>query len=65
MEPFCGSGTQIIAAEELGRACRAMELSPGYTDVAVERWQKTTGGEAVLGESGEPFSVVAAQRRGE
>jgi DNA modification methylase len=42
-EPFSGSGTQIIAAEQKGRKCRAIEISPGYVDVAVQRWEKLTG----------------------
>lgn len=47
-EPFCGSGTQIIAAEQLGRRCDALEIEPIYIDVAVERWEAMTGKEAVL-----------------
>lgn len=46
-EPFAGSGTTVIAAEQLGRRCYAIELSPAYCDVAVERWQNLTGGKAV------------------
>ena len=46
-EPFSGSGTQIIAAERLGRRCFAMELSPAFVQVAIERWQAFTGREAV------------------
>jgi DNA modification methylase len=42
-EPFCGSGTALIAAEELGRTCYALELSPVFCDVAVARWQAFTG----------------------
>ena len=42
-EPFAGSGTQIIAAEQLGRRCDAMEISPAYCDVCVERWEQFTG----------------------
>ena len=42
-EPFCGSGTTIIAAEITGRSCHAIELMPQYVDVAVERWQAFTG----------------------
>ena len=38
-DPFCGSGTTIIAAERLGRRCAAVELDPQYVDVAVRRWQ--------------------------
>ncbi len=63
LEPFSGSGSQIIAAEKLGRACRAMELSPGYVDVAIERWQKTTGKEAVLDETGDTFTQVTERRQ--
>lgn len=37
-EPFCGSGTQLIAAERLRRRCRAVEISPRYCDVIVRRW---------------------------
>lgn len=42
-EPFCGSGTQMIAAERAGRRCFAMELDPVYCDVAVRRWEMATG----------------------
>jgi len=45
-EPFSGSGTTIIAAEQLNRKCYAMEISPQYCDVAVQRWEKLTGQEA-------------------
>jgi len=36
-EPFSGSGTQLVAAEMLGRVCYAMELSPAFVAVALER----------------------------
>jgi DNA modification methylase len=42
-EPFCGSGTTLIAAETVGRVCLAIELEPAYCDVIVERWQDFTG----------------------
>lgn len=45
-DPFCGSGTTLIAAEQLGRVCVALELTPGYCDVIVERWQRLTGDKA-------------------
>ena len=54
-EPFSGSGTQLIAAEQLGRKCRAIEISPAFVDVAVLRWQQATGSEAVHAVTGEPF----------
>jgi DNA methylase len=42
-EPFCGSGTTIIACQTEGRVCLAVELSPAYVDMAVARWQDFTG----------------------
>jgi DNA modification methylase len=47
-EPFSGSGTQIIAAEQLGRRCYAMELEPRFVDAAVQRWEKLSGKKAEL-----------------
>jgi hypothetical protein len=47
LEPFCGAGTTLIAAERLGRRCRAVELQPAYCDVTIERWQRMTGKIAV------------------
>jgi site-specific DNA-methyltransferase (adenine-specific) len=49
-EPFSGSGSTLIAAESTGRRCYAIELMPGYVDVAVRRWEEFTGREAVLEE---------------
>lgn len=54
-EPFSGSGTTIVACEQTGRRCYAMELSPAYVDVAVKRWQDFTGKTAVLESTGQPF----------
>ena len=45
-EPFCGSGSQIIAAERLNRRCFAMEIEPVFCDVAVRRWEEFTGRKA-------------------
>jgi DNA modification methylase len=42
-EPFCGSGTTMISAEQLGRTCYALELQPAYVQVAVQRWIDYTG----------------------
>lgn len=46
-EPFSGSGTTIIAAEQTGRSCHAIEINPEYVDIAIKRWQEYTGKEAV------------------
>lgn len=45
-DPFCGSGTTLIAAEQLDRTCVALEISSAYCDVIVERWQQVTGNKA-------------------
>ena len=62
-EPFCGSGTTIIAAEMTGRVCYAVELLGQYVDVAVERWQAFTGKSATLDGDGRSFTEVAGERR--
>ncbi|MBU1701752.1 MAG: DNA modification methylase [Candidatus Eisenbacteria bacterium] len=62
LEPFSGSGSQLLAAERLGRRCRALELQPAFVDVAVKRWEKATGKEAVLDETGKTFNQLAEER---
>jgi DNA modification methylase len=42
-DPFLGSGTTLIACENLARKCRAIELAPEYVAVAIERWHEVTG----------------------
>jgi site-specific DNA-methyltransferase (adenine-specific) len=48
LDTFGGSGTTIIACEQLGRRCFMMELDPKYCDVIIERWEKFTGKKAEL-----------------
>ncbi len=43
VEPFCGSGSTLVAATKLHRRCYIMEKSPVYAEVAMDRWEKTTG----------------------
>lgn len=43
LDPFCGSGTTLVACERLGRYCRTVELDPIYAAVTIERWHKMTG----------------------
>lgn len=43
VEPFCGSGSTLIAATKLKRRCYIMEKSPVYAEVAMKRWEKATG----------------------
>jgi DNA modification methylase len=47
LDPFCGSGTILIAAERTDRRARAIELDPHYVDVAVRRWERYTGKGAI------------------
>ena len=54
-DPFCGTGTAIIAAEKLGRRCVALDLDPRYVQVAVTRWEQYTGQRAQR--------IAAADRR--
>jgi DNA modification methylase len=61
-EPFSGSGTTLIACEQTGRACHAIELNPAYVDVAVLRWQAFTGQAATLDGDGRSFAEIAAER---
>lgn len=61
-EPFSGSGTSIIAAEQIGRVCHACEIEPRYIDMAVLRWQNFTGKHATLKATGETFAEVMASR---
>ena len=42
-DPFAGSGSTLIACENLHRRCYAMEIDPGYADVIVDRWERHTG----------------------
>jgi DNA modification methylase len=45
-DPFCGSGTAVIAAHKLGRRCCAVEIDPQYVQVTLTRWEAFTGGRA-------------------
>lgn len=55
-DAYNGSGTSIIAAEQTGRKCRAIEISPGYVAVALQRWADATGRVPVL--LGEDYEEV-------
>lgn len=61
-EPFGGSGSTLLACEQSGRICKAMELDPRYCDVIVKRWQAFTGRQATLEATGQTFAEVEAQR---
>ena len=65
LDPFCGSGTILIAAEKTGRRARAIELDPKYVDVAIRRWQQYSGKVARLAPMDETFDEVSEARLGE
>ena len=59
---FAGSGSTLLAAEAVGRRCRAIEIDGPYCDVVIRRWSQMTGGEAILETTGETFAEVADRR---
>ena len=59
------AGVRWTAAPPNGRRVFAMEISPAYIDVAVERWQADTGRDAVLEGDGRTFAQVKTERLGE
>jgi DNA modification methylase len=48
LDLFGGSGSTLIACEQLERSCYMMELDPKYVDVIINRWEQFTGKQAVL-----------------
>lgn len=63
LDPFAGSGTVLIAAERTGRHARAIELDPQYVDVAIKRWQRITGKQAILKATGQTWDQVSDERK--
>ena len=43
LDPFAGSGTILIAAEQTGRRARGLEIDPSFVDVAIKRWRRFSG----------------------
>lgn len=60
LDCFAGSGSTVIAAEQTGRAARAIEYDPLYCDTIIRRWQKLTGGKAVHSDTGARFTELEA-----
>ena len=61
-EPFAGSGSTLIAAEQLGRRCYGMEISPAYCDVILARWSHLTGLRPVRESDGLAFTTDEVAR---
>jgi len=62
LDPFAGTDTTIIAAEQTGRHGRAIERDPLYCDVIIRRWQQHTGNAARFAGSDLTFADVEASR---
>lgn len=62
LDSFLGSGTTLIAAERVGRVCFGMEIDPIYVDVAIRRWQRHSGNQAIHSATGKSFDELAAER---
>ncbi len=64
LDPFCGSGTTIIAAERTGRRGYGIELNPLYVDTTIMRWQRMTNQVAIHAASGKTFDEMRRVREG-
>jgi DNA modification methylase len=62
LDPFLGSGTTLIAAEQTSRRCHGIELDPSYVDVCIRRWQELTGKDAVLAATGQTYNELALEQ---
>lgn len=62
LDPFCGSGSTLIAAEKTGRRGYGIEIDSQYVDTAVRRWQCYSGKLAHLDGSDATFEEIAEQR---
>ena len=62
LDPFCGSGSAILAAEKTGRRAAAIELDPKYVDVTIKRFEQTSGEAVVHAESGKTFKETEINR---
>jgi DNA modification methylase len=56
LDPFCGSGTILLAAERAGRVARAIEIDPLFCDLTIRRWQARTGQSAIHADTGASFA---------
>ena len=65
LDPFLGSGSTLIAAQNTGRVCCGVARDPLYVDVIIRHYEALTGIAAVLADSGETFEQVASRRRDE
>jgi DNA modification methylase len=64
LDAFLGSGTTLLAAERIGRICYGIEIDPLYVDVAIRRWQKHTGDDAVHTSTRKRFTELSIEKGG-
>jgi DNA modification methylase len=64
LDAFCGSGSTILAAERVGRRAYCIEIDPPYADVAIRRWQRFTGKDALLAHTNQTFDELLSKRTG-
>jgi DNA modification methylase len=62
LDSFAGSGSTIMAAEQVGRRAYCMEIDPLYADVTIRRWQRATRRDAILQSTGQTFDQLCHTR---
>jgi DNA modification methylase len=62
LDSFAGSGTSILAAEQIGRRAFCIEIDAQYVDVAIRRWQRYTGKDAKLETTRQTFDELTSTR---
>jgi DNA modification methylase len=65
LDPFLGSGSTLLAAENTGRVCRGVELDPLYVDVIIRRYEAAMSTPVIFADTGEAFEELTARRRNE
>ena len=65
LDCFAGSGSTLVAAHKVGRVARLIEYDPLYCDVIIRRFEKLTGKQAVLKDTGHSFEDMQELREAE
>ena len=64
LDPFLGGGATLLAAERVGRRCRAIEIEPKFVDAALRRLRRQTGDDPRRVRDGRLFSEIEQERGG-